>query len=70
MRIETLTCPTLVVYGEHSALVAAQEARATAARFQNAQVVEIQGAYHHLMFDRPSVFNRAVLDFFAACNFR
>ncbi|MBI1783769.1 alpha/beta hydrolase, partial [Candidatus Sumerlaeota bacterium] len=70
MRMETMTCPTLVIYGEHSALVGADEARAIAQRFPRARLVSIPGAYHHLMLDRPKAFNDALLEFLrenAAC---
>ncbi len=69
LALERITCPTLVVYGEHSLLVDAEEARRTAERFPRGRVVELADAYHHLMLDRPRAFSRLALDFFAAAGF-
>ncbi len=63
INVEGLTCPTLVIHGDQSMLVGVPEAEAIASRFSNARTVTLTGAYHHLMFDRPSDFNRAVDDF-------
>lgn len=65
LDLESLDVPTLVIYGEHSGLVTPIEAQMMAGRLPNAKAVELPGAYHHIMLDRPSAFNRALLEFFA-----
>lgn len=63
--LESVPCPTLVIYGEHSVLVDAEDAQAIAARVQGGRAVAIPGAHHHLMLDRPAAFAQALLAFFA-----
>ena len=50
---------------EHSGLVTPLEAQMMAGRLPNAKLVELPGAFHHIMLDRPSAFNRELLEFFA-----
>lgn len=69
LGLESIDCPTLVIYGEHSALVDSEEAQRTAARLPKAQVVELPDSFHHLMLDRPGAFNAALREFFARNGF-
>ena len=64
LDIESITCPTLVIYGEYSELFDPEEARIIVDRLPNATLVELPGAYHHLMLDRPRAFNEAIRKFF------
>jgi pimeloyl-ACP methyl ester carboxylesterase len=64
LDIESITCPTLLIYGEHSLLVDAEDARETARRFPRGKAVALEGAYHHLLLDRPRAFCRELLKFF------
>ncbi len=66
LEMEKIACPTLVIRGERSILMDAEDARATASRIPNSKVVSVAGAYHHLMLDRPGAFNEALLEFFRA----
>lgn len=64
LDLESYPCPTLVICGDRSELVSEEDARLMAERFPKGELAAIPGTYHHLMFDRPSEFNRAVLEFF------
>jgi len=54
---------TLVIWGEHDALVPAGLGRALAAAIPGARYEEIPGAGHVVMVDAPGAFNALVLDF-------
>jgi pimeloyl-ACP methyl ester carboxylesterase len=58
-----ITAPTLIVRGEHSPVLPRPLAEAMVAGIGRARWEEIQGAYHHLVLDRPAAFT-AVLDRF------
>jgi esterase len=58
-----ITAPTLIVRGEHSPVLPRPLAEAMAAGIGRARWEEIQGAYHHLVLDRPAAFT-AALDHF------
>jgi len=58
-----ITAPTLIVRGEHSPVLPRPMAEAMVGRIGHAQWEEIEGAYHHLLLDRPAAF-RTVLDRF------
>ncbi len=65
--LERITCPTLVVHGEHSPLLAA----ATVQRMvddvlRDARAVAIPDAGHALMLDQPAAFRAALLEFLRA----
>ncbi len=64
LNLEGIGAPTLVIHGEHSLAVNAEEAARIAGRIPGARSVTIPEAYHHLMFDRPRQFNEALIDFF------
>lgn len=55
-----VTAPTLVVRGEHSPILPADMAARLAASVPGGQVVEIPGAYHHLVLDAPEAFAKAL----------
>lgn len=61
--IETITSPTLVIYGEHSALIDEAQARRIADLLPDAEVRCLRDAHHHLILDRPEEFVRQVRDF-------
>lgn len=54
---------TLVIWGEHDALVPTDLGRALAAAIPGARYAEIPGAGHVVMVDAPGAFNALVLDF-------
>lgn len=58
-----ITAPTLLVRGELSPILPKEMAERLEATIPKARVVEIAGAYHHLVLDRPAEFV-AVLDEF------
>ena len=58
-----LTCPILLIRGEHSTLLSSRALAVLCARVPRATVVELANAHHHLMLDAPQAFNRAVRAF-------
>lgn len=58
-----ITAPTLVVRGEHSPVLPRDMAGRMLAALPHASLVEIPGAYHHLVLDAPAAFIRALDDF-------
>ncbi len=62
--LERITCPTLVVHGEHSPLLAAQTVRRMVDDvLADARAVAIPAAGHALMLDNPAAFRAALLEF-------
>lgn len=58
-----ITAPTLVVRGEWSPILPREMADRLHAAIPGAQLVEIPGAYHHLVLDQPDRFVKALDDF-------
>ena len=58
-----ITCPTLIVRGEHSDLLAPETAQEMEARDPNATLVEIPQAGHVVIEDSPAAFRGAVRAF-------
>ena len=61
-----VTAPALVVRGERSPVLPREIAERIREVIPKASVVEIAGAYHHLMLDAPAAFNAALGEFLAA----
>ena len=65
--LERITCPTLVVHGEHSPLLSAEIVRRMVEDgLADARAVAIPEAGHTLMLDNPAAFRAALLGFL--CN--
>jgi pimeloyl-ACP methyl ester carboxylesterase len=62
-RIDDIRCPTLVVRGEHSPVLAHRVAVELAASFRNGRLVEIPGAGHNVQGDQPAAFQEALRRF-------
>ncbi len=60
-----IQCPTLIVRGERSVILRHRMAEAMAEKIPGARLVEIPGAYHHVMLDAPAAFVAHVGRFFA-----
>jgi pimeloyl-ACP methyl ester carboxylesterase len=58
-----ITAPTLVVRGELSPILPREMAERMCEAIPTAALVEIAGAYHHLVLDAPAAFTRALDDF-------
>jgi pimeloyl-ACP methyl ester carboxylesterase len=58
-----ITAPTLVVWGEADRLVPPGDAEVFRRMIPDAALVQIHGAAHNPMVDRPAAFNRLVLRF-------
>ena len=62
--LERITCPTLVVHGEHSPLLAAATVRRMVDEvLADARAIAIPDAGHALMLDNPAAFRAALLAF-------
>lgn len=60
-HISNISCPTALIYGEHSALFSRDTAAYMQTRMDPATpVVEIPGAHHHIMLDQPDAFCAAL----------
>ena len=56
-HIRNLECPSSLIYGEQSALVSADTAKHMSTLMgPSAAIIEIKGARHHIMLDRPLEF--------------
>jgi len=58
--LERITAPTLVVRGEHSPILPVPMAQDILKRVARVRLVEIPGAYHHLVLDAPRAFSLAL----------
>jgi pimeloyl-ACP methyl ester carboxylesterase len=58
-------CETLIVRGAESPLLGADAARDLAARLPRARVVDVEGAGHHVHFDRPEAATAILAEFLA-----
>jgi pimeloyl-ACP methyl ester carboxylesterase len=63
--LERITAPTLVVRGEHSPILPMPMAQDILKRVPRVRLVEIAGAYHHLVLDAPEPFAEALDRFLA-----
>ena len=63
--LERITAPTLVVRGEHSPILPVPMAQDILKRVPRVRLVEIAGAYHHLVLDAPQAFAEALDPFLA-----
>jgi pimeloyl-ACP methyl ester carboxylesterase len=61
--LERITAPTLLVRGEHSPILPPDMAAAMMQRLPRARLVEIPGAYHHLVLDAPLAFAKVLQAF-------
>lgn len=64
--LERVAAPTLVVRGERSPVLPREIAARMRAVVPKASIVEIPGAYHHVVLDAPEAFNAALAAFLAA----
>jgi pimeloyl-ACP methyl ester carboxylesterase len=58
--LPAVTCPTLVIHGEQSAVMDRAAAERVAAAVPRAAVTTLPGAFHHLVLDAPEAFVNAV----------
>jgi pimeloyl-ACP methyl ester carboxylesterase len=61
--VRALTCPTLVVRGEHSTILSAAIAQRMTDELPDGELVTVAGAGHAVPTDRPDEFEHAVLTF-------
>jgi pimeloyl-ACP methyl ester carboxylesterase len=61
--LQSIAVPTLVVRGEHSPILPLVMAQDILKRLPHGRLVEIPGAYHHLVLDAPGAFARALDEF-------
>lgn len=63
--LTAIRSPTLIVMGQHDALVPPAAGRVLEANIANARLLVLKHAGHVVMFDQPDAFNRALLPFLA-----
>jgi pimeloyl-ACP methyl ester carboxylesterase len=61
--LREIVAPTLVVRGELSPILPRAMAERLCDEVRGARLVEVAGAYHHLVLDRPEAFAKALLEF-------
>ena len=64
-RLETVRCPTLVVWGDRDAIIPVGHAEEYARLIPDARSLIISGTAHIPMVERPRTFNRELLGFLA-----
>lgn len=62
-RLQDIRVPTLILRGEHSALVAPRRAKRMHRRIHGSVFKTIPGAYHHISLDNPEATAAAIGDF-------
>jgi pimeloyl-ACP methyl ester carboxylesterase len=65
-KLALIRAPTLVIWGEHDALVPVAFAQQLAEYLRYEELVVIKGAGHVSMWDRPQEFNRVLTEFLFA----
>ena len=61
--VESLQCPTLVVRGAQSDILALDTANGMHERIPNGRLATVEGAGHLVMGDNPTGFEKAVMGF-------
>ena len=65
-RLEEVTCPVLLVYGEHDHIHRGENLeKHYREHLPDMRLVLVPNAAHAVMVDQPAVFNRLVLEFLA-----
>ncbi|GAC1316020.1 MAG: alpha/beta hydrolase [Chloroflexota bacterium] len=67
-KLPSITAPTLIVWGDRDTLVPLEHGRRLARALPSSHIVVVAGAGHIPMWDRPQIFNRAVLEFLSSKN--
>ena len=63
--LAAIDCPVLFVRGERSSVLSARTASELAGHCRSGSWVEIAGAHHHVLLDRPAELARAIATFLA-----
>jgi pimeloyl-ACP methyl ester carboxylesterase len=61
--LRAIVAPTLVIRGSLSPILTRAMAERLSGEVRGARLVEVPGAYHHLVLDRPEAFAEALLEF-------
>jgi pimeloyl-ACP methyl ester carboxylesterase len=61
-----ITAPTLIVRGELSPVMPREMGERMRSTIPDARLVEVPGAYHHLVLDAPEAFVRVLAHFLAS----
>ncbi|HEU0003159.1 MAG TPA: alpha/beta hydrolase [Ktedonobacteraceae bacterium] len=62
-RLARITCPTLIVWGEHDRLIPPVYAEAFQCAIAGSEVVMLSGTGHMPMFEKPQEWSAAIVDF-------
>jgi pimeloyl-ACP methyl ester carboxylesterase len=61
-KADKITCPVLLIAGEHDIFAPPALASELAARIRTAEVLEAEGAEHDVYTDRPEWLTQTILD--------
>jgi 3-oxoadipate enol-lactonase len=64
-QVRTLAAPTLLIVGEHDVIAPPSMMKMFQSYIPHARLAEVAGAGHSVYFEKPTEFNRLVLEFFA-----
>jgi pimeloyl-ACP methyl ester carboxylesterase len=65
-RIQDIRMPVLILRGEYSRLVSAQQARRMQTRIPGSRLTTVPSAYHHVTLDNPDATAAAIIEFVAS----
>src|SRR6202022_320214 len=65
-RLNTIRCPTLIVWGENDSVIPVRDARALAQRIPGSRTVVMADTGHVPMLERPIAFNEVLSEFVLA----
>ncbi len=68
-RLAEITCPTLIMVGEHDHGTPPHMARSMKEKMPNAHFHEIPNAGHISNIEQPEIFNQCLMDFYKSQNF-
>ena len=64
-QVRALRTPTLLIVGEHDVIAPPALMKMFQSYIPHARLAEVAGAGHSVYFEKPTEFNRLVLEFFA-----
>lgn len=65
LKLEEITVPTLLIFGEHDSLTPPTFGRAMAERISDVTFIEVPGSGHLINIEEAAIFNEAMLTFLA-----
>ncbi|MBK9715898.1 MAG: alpha/beta hydrolase [Kouleothrix sp.] len=63
-KLQHISVPTLVIWGQHDTITPPEAGWRLCRALPNGRMIIVRGAGHNPMWERPSAFNEAILNFF------